>query len=82
MNGKNKGSNMIPINYEAFAKAILEYDYCSYDLDGGTIQELGVKHGLLIEVETKGVCLETESCNCLTTIGEIPDTCFKFTYKN
>ncbi len=71
---------MKKIDYEAFAKAILEYDYCSYDLDGGTIQELGVTHGLLIETETLGVCVDGEDCYCLTTLGEIPDTCFRQTY--
>jgi len=71
---------MNKINYEAFAKAILEYDYCSYDLDGGTIQELGVTHGLLIEYETHGDCVYAEDCYCLDTLGEIPDTCFRLTY--
>ena len=71
---------MKKIDYEAFAKAIIGYDYCSYDLDGSTVQELGVEHGLLVEMETHGVCVDAENCYCLTMVGEIPDTCFKLTY--
>ena len=49
------------------------------DLDGAELQELGVKHGLLIPMEMTGSCTEDPSfCSC-ATLGNFPQVCFRKT---
>lgn len=56
-----------------FARAIMDERYGN--LDGGKLQDLGVKHGLLIPTEVTDVC--GENCVC-EEYGDFPQTCYRF----
>ena len=73
---------MSKLDFEGFAKAIIESPWYETNFDGGDIQALGVEFGLLKEVETNGVCpgMVGYDCTCLEVVGEIPDTCFRIQY--
>lgn len=57
----------------AFANAMVDIAFEGGDADGGQIQELATKHGLLIETDRQFRCHE-EFCNC--AIYGFPVTCY------
>ena len=59
----------------AFAKELMEEWAEHFALDGGDIQELALKHGLLVEVEMTELC--GELCECAEA-GDFPQTCNRF----
>jgi hypothetical protein len=48
------------------------------DFDGGTLQDMGVKYGLLIPTEMAEPCGPEGACNC-AEYGDFPQTCYRFT---
>lgn len=49
------------------------------DLDGGTLQDIAVKHGLLQPVVMKGPCSEECACTEYITADEWPSECYRRT---
>ena len=53
-------------------------EHCA-DLDGATLHDLAIKHGLIVPVEMSGSCA-TEDCECLCDddfAGDEPRTCWR-----
>jgi hypothetical protein len=63
----------------AFAQAAFEHwPEFGFEADGLELQELGVKHGLLIPVTMTGPCSEN-SCSCADCGAEFPVICYRKT---
>lgn len=60
---------------QAFAKEMIAAAFAGGDMDGASIQEAAVRHGLLEPVEVSEPC--GERCNC--TEGDFPQTCYRHT---
>lgn len=60
---------------QAFAKEMIKAALDGGDMDGPSIQEIAVQHGLLEPVEVAEPC--GEGCNC--SVGDFPQTCFRHT---
>lgn len=60
---------------QAFAKEMISAAFAGADMDGGSIQEAAVKHGLLEAVEATEPC--RDGCNC--SLGDFPQTCYRHT---
>lgn len=58
----------------AFVKDVFAKVHDGHDLDGGEIQDLGVKHGLLQEVVVTKPC--GDMCNC-DDATDFPTTCYR-----
>jgi hypothetical protein len=64
--------------WAAFGRAVMAQhkdDDCG-DVDGGSLQELGVQTGVLEIVEAKGPCAE-EGCMCAAMGGDWPVDCYR-----
>ncbi len=65
-------------DWEAFGREILHrmLDHsCGGDLEGGDVQDIGVKHGTLIEITMAAPCSE-HSCIC-AEVSDFPTTCLR-----
>lgn len=60
----------------AFAKDMLQPALHGVDLNGGDVQEAGLKHGLLRDVTAYWPC--GDACQC-ADVAEFPTTCYRFT---
>jgi hypothetical protein len=60
----------------AFAREILHEWYDTTDLDGGTLQELAERHGLLEPHTVTESC--GDHCGC-AEMGDFPTTCYRMT---
>ena len=60
---------------EAFTAAIME-DWHEGDLDGGSRQDIAVKHGVLLETVVTEPC--GENCNC-ADYDDFPQSCYRLT---
>ncbi len=61
-------------NLKNFANEILSHTFEGCDLDGGEVQEIAVKHGLLMPITVNSKC--GENCRC-AEFSEFPLTCYK-----
>jgi len=59
----------------AFAQAVMQ-SWPTGDVDGGEVQDLAVKHGLLESFEATGPCCE-DGCTCAEF--DFPATCYRKT---
>lgn len=64
--------------WAAFGRAVMAQhkDNDCGDVDGGSLQELGVQTGVLEIVEAKGPCAE-EGCMCAATCDDWPVDCYR-----
>lgn len=60
---------------QAFAKEMIEAALAGGDMDGGSIQEAAVKHGLLEPVDATEACRES----CVCSEHGFPTTCYRQT---
>lgn len=58
---------------QAFAKEMIAAALAGGDMDGASIQEAAVKHGLLEPVEVHEPC--NEACSCI--VGDKPHVCYR-----
>jgi hypothetical protein len=73
--GERTEATLASPDLRGFCIAVLRVAQEGHDLDGSEIQELGVKFGLLSEVEQKEPC--GDSCSC-AEYGDFPTTCYWF----
>ena len=73
-----KESRAAAERWAAFGRAVMAQhkDGDCGDVDGGSIQELGVQTGVLQIVEAKEPCAE-EGCMCAATCGDWPVDCYR-----
>ena len=57
-----------------FCNAILDISFMGLDLNGCDIQELAVKHGVLLEKKVTGNC--EEYCAC-AEVDDFPAVCYR-----
>lgn len=66
-------------DWQGFARAVMEAHRDGFgDVDGGFIQDMGEKFGLLHNVPVTEPC--GEECNC-AEYGEFPQNCLRTTYQ-
>lgn len=63
-----------------FADHIINGIFEGGDWDGGDVQELAVKHGLLKPQTMQGPCNLDGACQCAQNSAEFPSTCYRKTY--
>lgn len=60
----------------AFARELIQGAFEGGGFDGGDVQDIAVKHGLLVPVTATEPC--GESCRCVE-YDEFPQTCYRMT---
>ena len=60
-----------------FLDAVFNYAFEAVDLNGADIQEMGVKYGLLKEVQATEPC--RDDCDC-ASVTDFPTQCYRTTY--
>lgn len=61
-------------NLKNFANEIINHASDGMDLDGGEIQEIAVKHGLLYPITVNSKC--GDNCPC-SEVSDFPLTCYR-----
>jgi hypothetical protein len=65
-------------NFKAFADDILKSIFEDETLDGADIQDIALKHNIIVEyIATKPCC---ENCVCKEIVDEFPVQCYKKNY--
>ena len=71
-------------DFESFARAIMDKyinaDGMGIDMDGGEVQDLAEKHGVMKVVKMTEYCDEEGACGCRDYGADLPTDCYRVNY--